>query len=1009
MSVETAMTHPTPTGRRPALKPTGPADNLSWNLDAASLGPRRSPPPLALPALAMASGIALDRAIAPSDQRAWIASAVLAGILIVAAIMFKRRWVGRFGLGLLLLGLGGAWHHGFWFDRPADSLDRIDLESPTACRVRGVLLDIPERLPGGPFDPEGSTRLLLRTTAIDLGDGWRAASGGVLIYVNGRIDGLAMGGPALARGTLTAIEGPKNPGESDRREYWRSRDVGHRLRAERRGGLVPDSAGTPDAWLGLLGRLREHARRALVDRLDPEASAVASALVLGRREAIDPEVSEAFARTGVTHILAISGLHMVAVAGMLGLALSTLGWRRRPVSLAVLVATIAYAFLVGLRPSVVRASAMTVAGCYAGLRDRRPRMSDLLALAGPITLAINPAYLFDVGCQLSFLAVAALAWAGRPLARRFGLGVRPDRVDPEASPTAQLDALELQYGPAWRRWFHKWTASMTALLLASAAVWAVTLPLVAMRFHLVPIAGILLNLALVPMAAPILGTAVLALGLGLIDPSMAAPPAWACSRLIESMIGLVRFGARFPGGFAFTAGPPGWWVAAFYGGLVMTAWASFRVGILRRVAWTSLLAWTAFGVGLATLPSRPTVAEADVLAVDHGLAVVVRSPTGRTLLYDCGRMYGPRVGREVVAPAIWAIGARRIDVAVISHADDDHYNGFADLMDRIPIGEVRVSPGFDGPENPGAVALVDQFMRRGVPVRPISAGDRIDLGDGFGAKVLHPPSDWMPDAPDNARSLVLDLGRLDGLGDRFLLTGDLEGAGLAEFWADPPPPPAAMLAPHHGGKASNPDWFYDAIRPDLLVASQRRPPYPETEALAPLERGGLPVWRTWRDGAIRLRWTNQGIRADSFLDAKRRVKSTLLESKIATGPFALWNPPGIAVGLRGVGVSGGARGGTCVGDRRVRGLDLGGPGTSCGVGPSFVRARSLGADRGHDGRRHDPGRRLARLAWVRRPDRRGRPRLRRGSRRAPRPGQGALGLRLERRSARLPGPGRLRR
>ena len=731
-----------------------------------------------------------------------------------------------------------------------------------------MLAEVPERLPAGPFDTEGSTRALIRATAIDLGDGWRSASGGVLVYADGGPGELEMGDPAVASGSIEAIPGPRNPGESDRRDYWRSRGVGHRLRANRSRGLVADAGGEPDGWLHLLGRLRERARWALIRRLDPGAAAVASALVLGRREAIDPEVSDAFVRTGTTHILAISGLHMVAVAGMLGVGLTLLGWRRRPAALAVLAMTIAYAILVGLRPSVVRAAAMTAAGCYAAIRDRPPRLADLLALAACVTLLINPAFLFDVGCQLSFLAVAALAGAARPLGDRLGLEIwrRPGTADPAVSPAKKLDALELRYGPSWRRGAWRLGRWALAMLLASAVVWAVTLPLVSWRFHIVPVAGILLNLALVPMAAPILGSATLAMGLGPIWPPLAIAPAWACSRLIEAMIGLVRLGAEVPGGFAYTAGPPGWWVATFYPALVLAAWASTIHRALGRIAWVSLLAWVVAGVGLAVLPTKPTVPEAHVLAVDHGLAVVVRSPSGRTLLYDCGRMYGPHVGREVVAPALWALGARRVDVAIVSHADSDHYNGFGELLERIPIGEVWTNPGFQGEENPGAGALLGLFKSQDVPIQEAEAGDRLDLGGGLSGVVLHPPPGWLPDAPDNARSLVLDLGLADG-GDRFLLTGDLEGAGLAELWANPPEAPAAMLAPHHGGKGSNPPWFYDAIRPGLIVASQRRPPRPETEALAPLERSGIPVLRTWRDGAVRLRWAEDGLRADGFLDA----------------------------------------------------------------------------------------------------------------------------------------------
>jgi competence protein ComEC len=188
---------------------------------------------------------------------------------------------------------------------------------------------------------------------------------------------------------------------------------------------------------------------------------------------------------------------------------------------------------------------------------------------------------------------------------------------------------------------------------------------------------------------------------------------------------------------------------------------------------------------------------------------------------------------------------------VISHADADHYNGLPDLFERLAVGRLIVPEGIGGMGNPGIIAVLDEARARGIPVLEASAGDRFELVPGLDAVALHPPSGWLPDAPDNDRSLVLALD-LDGR--RLLLTGDLDGAGLAELVAGPRLPIDAMLAPHHGGRSSNPAWLYDWAMPRCVVSSQRAPRAGTVDPLASLDESGIAVRRTWAEGAILIRW-----------------------------------------------------------------------------------------------------------------------------------------------------------
>src|SRR5262249_12689954 len=154
-------------------------------------------------------------------------------------------------------------------------------------------------------------------------------------------------------------------------------------------------------------------------------------------------------------------------------------------------------------------------------------------------------------------------------------------------------------------------------------------------------------------------------------------------------------------GHRFVVGPSWAWVMVFYVVLILAVVARVqsvrlagrkRYGVLMALPWWLLLAWVIPGWLISSiLASSPVSAEADFLAVGDGLAVLIQSPGDHVSIYDSGRLGDPSVGRRIVAPALWARGVGRIDSLFLSHADQDHYNGVLDLLDRFPIGVVYVT------------------------------------------------------------------------------------------------------------------------------------------------------------------------------------------------------------------------------------------------------------------------------------------------------------------------------
>jgi competence protein ComEC len=809
--------------------------------------------PLAPLAFAVSGGIVVDRYVEPFSTFGWALFAL--GAAVLAVLTWRFRWVCSAMIVLAFGALGAGWHQARWSDLAPDDLALADWGSSgrRPCWVRGVTVEVPtfRKGDGSPGD-RGFTRTALALTAVHDGGVWRAASGKIQTTIVGDRSDLEVGRAVEAAGSISGVDGPLNPGEFDFRPFLRSQGIRLKLSVDEPSSVWPDSTGQDWPWPRRLGAIRDWSHKRLTLTVDPSVAPLASALLLGRRESVDPDVNDAFARTGTTHLLAISGLQLQVLAVFVGSFLRGLGLGRKRTFLVVGILTAAYAMLVGLAPSVVRSAAMTVGACLAGGRDRCVGPANLMSGAILATLLLDPADLFDIGCQLSFLAVAAILW------------LVPAILEWDAPRLEPLDELERKFEPWWQVKARMGLAGLRAGVIGSAVIWVVAWPLVSSKFHIVSPIGILMNIPLIPLTSIALLLSGVTLLLAMVWTPLAWPFAWACGQCLNWTEVIVRWGKDFRPGHAFVAGPDWVWVVGFYGLLGMASltmvcrWRSSR-------AWWSLTIVCGFVIAaLPMIPNRPETTEADVLAVGHGLAVIVRSAEGKTALYDCGKLGDPHVGRRVIAPALWTRGVRKIDVLILSHADSDHFNGLPDLLDRFEVGVVRLPPGFDSPSNPAARKLVESIRSLGIPIEPIADGMTIDLGAGTTLTAIHPLSTASPELSDNARSVVLEVA---SNGRRLLLTGDLENSGLSQVTARPIEPLDAMLAPHHGGRTSNPAWLYAWAKPSLVVSSQRPPNSGSKDPLDAIVHGQFPLLKTWERGAIRIRWTSDGLVANGFLDS----------------------------------------------------------------------------------------------------------------------------------------------
>jgi competence protein ComEC len=244
---------------------------------------------------------------------------------------------------------------------------------------------------------------------------------------------------------------------------------------------------------------------------------------------------------------------------------------------------------------------------------------------------------------------------------------------------------------------------------------------------------------------------------------------------------------------------------------------------------------------------------------------VLETPGGRTFLYDVGSLQGPELVRRHVAPYLWQRGIRRIDEVFLSHADLDHFNGLAALLDRFAVGQVSCTPTFQDRQTPAARLILMELQRRRVPMRILSTGALLRSGDAE-FDVLHPPAIG-PDGNENARSLVMLVRHA---GHNLLLTGDLEGAGLDRVTSQPAPRVDVLMAPHHGNHVATAAMVQWAT-PRMVVSCQGPPrAFLKKEDNFPLSTAPQ-FFGTWPHGAITVQSLPNSLVLDTFVSKQRWV------------------------------------------------------------------------------------------------------------------------------------------
>ncbi len=489
------------------------------------------------------------------------------------------------------------------------------------------------------------------------------------------------------------------------------------------------------------------------------------------------------------------------LAGLVWLLCRLLSLSPRKSTLLTFAAVLGLAVISGGRPPIVRATVFLGIAFLGKLAARHSQPLNVLALAALVILAWNPSDLFDVGTQLSFLAVMGILVSARWIAPFF----HPDVLAPDES---QLENRFQKVFQAVGNFLWRYLGLMLG-------IWLFTSPLIAARFHLISPIGMLLNCFLVPLVVLVLWSGYLLLFVGGLLPMAAVIFAVPLSAGLTFLLKAVQWGAGLRLGHVYVAGPPDWWLAGYY--LCLACLCVFRPRISRPnfAGAILLLSWTAVGLGIAALPHSPRGLRCTFLSVGHGSAILVEFPNGRTLLFDAGALDDGERAYRVIRTALWQRGITRLDAIALSHADLDHVNAIPQLTEEIPVGTLLVAKSFF--QSPQAVVpyLVQRVKGKKIPIRTVGQDDRLAFDPSVNVEVEHPdPNKKYPRS--NANSLAI---RFTHAGRSLMLVGDVEKEGLDDLMAHDKGQVDVIQSPHHGSRTANTAELVRWANPAIVVVS----------------------------------------------------------------------------------------------------------------------------------------------------------------------------------------------
>ncbi len=748
-------------------------------------------------------------------EESWLPAGAVLAALCAVSLLLSRRGAGRRRRGalaafLILFGLaaGFLWTRAYSavFLTPAKKLD------DQTVRLTGVVSEYPKETDYG-----WSAAILADT------ESWVKLS--AVVYGGGQFSSLRPG-DRISTVARCALGDRTFSGEEI--TYYTAKGIF--LRARAFGSLKVDRPDKiPLRWWA--PALSEKLKDSISAAFSPDEAALVRAVVTGNRDHLTDEYTTSLQRSGLAHTVAVSGMHLAFLAGLLSLLM---GRGKRSTAAVTAAGVILFCGVAGGTPSVLRAAVMILLLQLAPLFNRSRDDATALGTALFLLLFANPFSAAHVGLQLSFAAVAGILLISQGFQDWL----------------LRLCRLDRYFRRRWARVLTLIPKFFISTLAATLGASVTTIPLVALHFGTVSLIAPLSNLLTLWAVALVflggLGTGVLGLAL----PAAARFAAVPTALLARYLLWVVDKLGKLP---LASLALDTWYYRAWVVFLcLLLGWCAVcRKGERRAVVpvccgvLTLLLA-----LWLSAFTVPPGQLEAAVLDVGQGQSVLLRF--GRDLvLVDCGGDSQENPG-DIAADYLQALGGARLDLLVISHFHADHANGVPELLKRVEVGELALPDVQEGDEL--RHTILELAEEKEIKVRLISRDTVYTFEEGQTCRVYAPLG-------RGTGTNELGLTVLASAGDfDALIPGDMPGELEDDLLAHGDLPDIELLAVgHHGSRYSTTQELLDAVKPEAAVISAgagNKYGHPSRETLERLSRAGIEIWRTDLQGTVTVKSGN---------------------------------------------------------------------------------------------------------------------------------------------------------
>jgi competence protein ComEC len=717
------------------------------------------------------------------------------------------------------------------------------------------------------------TRLVMEMETISTGDQQAKVRGRVRLTIAGAPVFLSKGDRISYFGRIRSIRNFNNPGGFDYERYMAFQKIWSRSYVKVENLSMRTIGKTSGTWFDLDRRRSGVAD--LIDRQvtirpdkDTDIRAISKALLIGDRKDISPELREIFNRSGVGHLLAISGLHIGIVATAAFILFRWMaswvppllwtGWTRKTAAILTFIPVMAYGLLAGMSPSTQRAVIMVGVFLLTLLLDRDQDLTNTICIAGMLILFIHPPALFSISFQLSFVAVLVIVWGMSLIQTRF--------KDPKNTGIMLINR---------------------AIAFIAVSLFAVlgTAPLVMAYFNQVSLIGIVVNI----IAIPLVGFLAVPLGLlGVFFHLIVPPVALACLTVSHWILGIsiaiIRFFSDLPFAALETVTPSPIEIGLYY--LAMLAgyiWISekavlqpfgkqrtrMRILIAKAMIILAAVGWSVDVGYWVHQRFWHSDLRATIFDVGQGSAALIELPLGSNLLIDGGGFSGTAAfdtGRNIIAPYLLRKKIKTIDTIVLSHPNSDHLNGLIYIAKNFRVKKAITN------NQPSDTKGYRLFMRalkeHGIDTPAYRTLDGSIQFAGGELEILHPPKDFLDSGPvknqeninDNSLVVKVSMGQ-----HAFLFPGDIMAMGEKTLVASAPGnlKSTVLISPHHGSDTSSSPLLMAQVDPEIVVVScgwQNRFRFPSKKILNRYSDRGCRIFRTDKHGAILIRTNGENMK-----------------------------------------------------------------------------------------------------------------------------------------------------